>query len=72
MWSNSRFGLLVVCVSCIIAVTVYMTWGPVYEERCTEPTAEELESVKKMNSVVKPTFGGDFQAQAKCSKVLVR
>lgn len=72
MHSQTRFGFLVSFITCVIAFTVYMTWGPVYEERCTEPTAEEIERVKKMNAVIKPTLGGDFQAQAKCSKVLVR
>lgn len=64
--------LIVLIVVGVAATTVYATWGPVYEEKCVEPSIQELEGAKKINEIVSSPFGSEYKPQAKCSKVLVR
>lgn len=65
-------ALLLVVVVAVAAFTVYSTWGPVYEEQCSGPSEQELESAKKINEIVSSPLGGEYTPKAKCSKVLVR
>lgn len=63
--------LILICLFAILG-TIQATWGPVYEEQCTEPTPEELASAKKFNDVFTSPIAGDYKPEAKCKKVLVR
>lgn len=65
-------ALLVIFVVGVAATTLYGTWGPIYEETCVEPSAQQLEGAKKINELVSSPFGGEYKPQAKCSKVPVR
>lgn len=76
-WTTQRgFGLLsallLLSIVAVAATTVYATWGPVYEEHCTEPTAQEIDDGKEINELVSSPFGGEYKPPARCSRVIVR
>ncbi|CAN7584429.1 hypothetical protein [Acidovorax delafieldii] len=64
--------LLIAFMTVVTAITVYATWGPVYEVHCVEPSVQEVVDAKKINGLVSSPFGGEYTPQPKCSKVLVR
>lgn len=64
--------LLVVFVTVVAAITVYATWGPVYEEQCVEPSVQEIEAAKRINEQVSSLYGGEYTPKAKCSKLRLR
>lgn len=46
--------------------------GPIYEEQCTDPSAQELERVQKINDAISSPLGGEFKAKPKCRQVRIQ
>lgn len=62
--------LVLICLSAILA-TIQSVWGPHYEERCTQPTPEEVQAAERLNSVMSSPLGVKAKAEPKCEKVRV-